>query len=66
MGRERLVIPLAAAVTTLWLAAGFYALVTTEVRVLVIASGPFSIIIGYVFGVSLVRRAENHVGEGGG
>lgn len=59
MGRDRLVIPFAVAVTLLWLVAGFAAIRTNQVQVFIVATGPESLVLGYVFGVQLVRRAEN-------
>jgi len=57
--RDRLVIPVAAVVTLLWAIAGVVALVTAQVQVFLIVTGPFGVVIGYVFGVRLIHRAEN-------
>lgn len=57
-------VPVAIALTVMWLAAGFTALVTDRVQVFVIATGPFGVMCGYLFGVQLLRRAQNGEGEG--
>lgn len=51
--------PIAAAITTVWFVAGMMALYRSEVQVFLVASGPMGVLCGYVFGVSLMRRAEN-------
>jgi hypothetical protein len=55
-----LIIPLAVAVTLMWLAAGTAALLSSDDKVFIVASGPFSLICGYVFGISLVRRTNGN------
>lgn len=57
--RDRLGPPVAAAITVMWVAAGIGALWSAEIQVFVIASGPFTLLCGYLFGVQIVRRAVN-------
>lgn len=57
--RDRLVVPIALGIFGLWMVAGFVSLVTRDVRVFLIASGPFGGVCGYVFGIGIVRRAVN-------
>jgi hypothetical protein len=49
----------------MWLAAGVVALYSNNTQVFIIASGPFSLMCGYVFGVSIVRKAGGGNGNNG-
>lgn len=57
--RDRLRYPVAAAITLVWIIAGIAAIVLADVQVFVIASGPFTILCGYLFTEGLFRRAVN-------
>jgi hypothetical protein len=49
----------------MWLASGFAGLLTGQLQVFVVATGPFGIVCGYLFGVSLIRR-NGHDANGNG
>jgi len=50
-----LVAAVAFAVTAVWVTAGLSAVYTHDVQPFLIASGPFTILCGYLFGVAIVR-----------
>jgi hypothetical protein len=49
---------IAATVTSMWIVGGVAAVLTGEVQVFVIATGPFGLICGYLFGATIVRRKD--------
>ena len=54
--RRFLVVPVAIVLTAMWLASGVSAVVTGNVNAFVIASGPFGLLCGYLFGISVIRK----------
>lgn len=64
--RDRLRLPIAFGVFAIWCAAGVTALVRTDAQVFIIASGPFTILCGYLFTDGLFRRAQNGRSSNGG
>lgn len=57
--RDRMMLPLGGAITVAWLVTLAVALYRDEMALLAIPSTPFVMLCGYVFGASIVRRAEN-------
>lgn len=56
-----LLVPVSTIITAAWLAAGVRAVWFGDVQVLVVMSGPFTLLCGYLFGVSLMKRTEGDV-----
>lgn len=54
-GRARLLVPIAAVLTLVWVAAGARAIFIGDVAPLVIASAPFGLLCGYLFGATIIR-----------
>lgn len=54
----RILVPVAAAVTCMWIAAGVRAELTGDVAMFAIATGPFGLLCGYLFGSGIVRGKE--------
>ena len=50
-----LIAAVAFAVTAVWVTSGLSAVYTHDVQPFLIASGPFTILCGYLFGVAIVR-----------
>lgn len=63
--RSRLIVPIAAAVTLMWMVSGVSALYTGQAEVFILASGPFGLMCGYVFGVGVMRKVGTN-GNGTG
>lgn len=61
--RDRLTIPVAVALTLMWLAAGFTALYTSRTEVFIVTTAPFGTLCGYLFARDIFRRAKNGNGE---
>lgn len=57
--RDRLRLPIAFGVFAIWCAAGVTALIRTDAQVFIVASGPMTILCGYLFTEGLFRRAQN-------
>lgn len=60
-GRSRLATPVAFALTAMWLITGLRAAVTGEIEAFVVASGPFGILCGYLYGMGIGRTASKGV-----
>lgn len=56
--RLMLLVPVSAIITAAWVAAGVRAVWFGDVQMLVIVSGPFTLLCGYLFGISLMNRTE--------
>ncbi len=56
--RDSLIVPLAIIVSIGFLASLAEALYRNDVQVLLVASGPFGLLCGYVFGVSIKRNGD--------
>lgn len=57
-----LLIPVSVIITATWVAAGVRAVWFGDVQMLVIVSGPFTLLCGYLFGISLMKRTEADTG----
>lgn len=57
--RERLRGPVAILVSLVWAISALIALYNGDVRVFIAACAPFSFVLGWLFGIKLVSRAEN-------
>ncbi len=62
--RDRLLIPLAAAITGMWLVAGTAAVYRNDGAVLKIVTVPFVLVAGYTFGEVAIRWTKRN-GNGG-
>ncbi len=56
--RTLLIVPVAVAILTVWIAAGVRAVLEGDVQPFLIATGPLSVVAGYVMGMRLVRKDE--------
>lgn len=63
--RERLIVPVAAALTVMWMSAGFDALFTGRTEVFFIATAPFGALVGYLFGQEIVGRVVGRAPRNG-
>lgn len=57
--RDRLRLPIAVGVFVMWVLAGLGAIYRDDVQVFALANIPFGILMGYLFGNVIIRRAEN-------
>lgn len=57
-GRNRLILPVAAVLTLMWVVAGLKAMLTGDNATFLIVSTPFGLLCGYVFGVSIIRPSR--------
>ncbi len=55
---NRVRVTVTAILTAMWVAAGVKAIVTGDITAFGLVTGPFTLMCGYVFGVSLLRRPE--------
>lgn len=58
--RDRLRLPVAIAILAVWVAGSLTAIVRSDVQVFVIATGPFSLLAGYLFTDGLLRRSAKN------
>lgn len=55
---SRLVVPLAAVLSLMWVASGIAAIATGQTSIFAIASGPFTFMCSYVYGRKVGRRTR--------
>lgn len=63
MARDRLLTVIIVAVLAVWVVSGFVSLYTSDVRVFLIATGPFSGILTYGLGFKITKKVNGDNGE---
>lgn len=64
--RDRLTVPVAVALTLMWVAAGLTALITAKTEVFIVATAPFGTLCGYLFARDIFRRTGAGIDDSGG
>ncbi len=57
--RDALIVPVAVVLTGMWAATGVAAIITGKPTILLVVTGPFGVMCGYLFAKDIFRRADN-------